>query len=288
MGIIGSILHAIAPKALPNYAQAFDGDDLFARFAIDRPLRRAHLMAQVLHETGGASLLRESLTFTTAERLLQIFGVGRHSAAITPEEAPGLLRNPESLAERVYGLGNPPKAKELGNLKPGDAYRYRGAGALQTTGGANYRRMSELTGVDFYGSPDLMVDPAHLLLPALHLWQRGNLNAAADADDILTITKTINGGTIGLADRKGWFERVLPLAGGAAPSLDDDSVLWLQKALNALGADPRLAEDGTAGPATGRAVRIFQSGAGLAADGVAGPRTRAALRERLAAAAITL
>ena len=56
----------------------------------------------------------------------------------------GLLGNPEALAERVYGLGNPGKAKELGNTIAGDGYRYRGGGVLQTTGGANYRRMATL------------------------------------------------------------------------------------------------------------------------------------------------
>jgi len=77
----------------------------------------------------------------SAERLMQIFGVGRHSAAVTPAEAERLAHDERAIAERVYGLGNPRKALELGNKEQGDGFRYRGCGLMQTTGRFNFRLM---------------------------------------------------------------------------------------------------------------------------------------------------
>lgn len=76
--------------------------------------------------------------------MVEIFGVGRHFAAVTASEAARLAGHPEAIAERVYGLGNPRKARELGNTEPGDGFRYRGDGVLQTTGRGNHRRMGQL------------------------------------------------------------------------------------------------------------------------------------------------
>jgi putative chitinase len=73
--------------------------------------------------------------------------------------------------------------------------------------------MSQACGVDFEGNPDLVVRPEHALKPALQEWTDGNLNAAADANDIRRITKAINGGLIGFDQRRALFERVLPMLG---------------------------------------------------------------------------
>jgi putative chitinase len=219
MPAVVDIFRAVAPNARDNYVEAFaDGDALLRQFGIDAPLRVAHFLAQVLHETGGGRVLFESLNYSTPERLLKIFGVGHHSAAVRPEEVAGLLHNEEALAERVYGLGNPSKARELGNTRPGDGFRYRGGGVLQTTGGANYKRMGDKAGVDFFGDPLLIVAAEHALKPALQEWAEGNLNEAADRNDIRRITKVINGGFNGLDERQAWFDKVRPLASGVAPS----------------------------------------------------------------------
>ena len=284
------IFASVAPGAKSNYADAFaNGQALLDQFEIDTALRISHFLAQVLHETGGGRVLFESLTYTTPARILEIFGVGHHSAAVRPEELPGLVNNPQALAERVYGLGNPRKALELGNSNAGDGYRYRGGGVLQTTGGANYKKMGHLSDVDFYGDPDLIVAAEHTLKPALHEWAQGNLNTAADKNDIRTITKVINGGYIGLAERQSWFEKVWAVASGGGSLEDaiqaadpDTSVQWLQQALNDLGAQPRITVDGRYGPQTTAAVKWFQALAGVPVDGVAGDVTRAALKLKLA------
>ncbi len=269
---IAAALLKVAPSIKPNYLQAFQqGGDLFAQFGITTPLRITHFLAQMMHETGGGRVLHESLYYTTADRLLAIFGVGNHSAAIRPDEVDDLLRNERGLAERVYGLGNPPKAKELGNSRPGDGYLFRGSGLLQTTGGSNFQRMSAKAGVDFYNHPDLIVAPEHALKPALHEWDEGNLNAAADANDIRAITRRINGGFNGLDDRRAWFDKIWPLVnGGAALPVADDRVRAIQRIV---GADV----DGNYGPVTKAAVAMWQYTHGLVADGAVGPETARAM-----------
>lgn len=121
MGQAYDCVIAVAPDAGENYRAAFrDGDELLARFGITTRLRLAHFLAQVLHESGDGKVLFETLSYSSPGRLMEIFGIGRHSAAIGQDEVAGLLRNPQALAERVYGLGNPAKTRELGNTRTGD------------------------------------------------------------------------------------------------------------------------------------------------------------------------
>ncbi len=204
-------LTRVAPTARETYRKAIrDGGPLFEQHGITTPQRMAHFMAQALTETGGFTLLRESMSYSVP-RMLEIFGVGNHSAKVTAAEAPGLKNNERALSERVYGLGNPRKARELGNTEPGDGFRYRGNGVLQTTGRDAHRRMGEKCGLDFEGNPDLVTLSEHALKPALQEWSDGNLNRFADMNDIRTITKTINGGLNGFSDRKAFFAKILPL-----------------------------------------------------------------------------
>lgn len=202
------IAHKLCTHAKVSYIAALEaGDQLFKIHEVTTPLRLSHFLAQIFHESGGLTLEYESGNYS-AERLLQIFGVGHHSAAVTPEEAVKLARNGPAIFERVYGLGNPKKAKELGNTQPGDGWRYRGTGLMQTTGRANFRRMGQKCGVDFETHPEFVLYPQHALKPALAEWSEGRLNEAADRNDILAITKKINGGTNGLEDRKAWFAKI--------------------------------------------------------------------------------
>ncbi len=277
----------IAPRARDNYLEAIRQGALFEQHGVTTPLRMAHFLAQALHETGGFTILRESMSYSAA-RLVEIFGVNRHSAAVTESEAARLVGDPEAIAERVYGLGNPRKARELGNTQPGDGFLYRGNGVLQTTGRGNHRRMGLACGVDLEGNPELATAPEHALKPALSEWTENNLNAFADKNDIRTITLRINGGVTGLAEREEWFNKAwLLLKSDSQPaevweaSDEDDNVKRLQEALNDLGADPKLVVDGRYGPATRRAVKEFQAAAGIVADGIAGPVTEAAIRLKL-------
>ncbi|HLM55882.1 MAG TPA: hypothetical protein VK422_07095 [Pyrinomonadaceae bacterium] len=206
-----TVLRRVAPRAHANYMEAFrEGALLFEEHGITTPQRMAHFLAQVMQETGRLRVLRENMSYS-AERMLVIFGVGRHSARVTPAEAARLAHHPEALAERVYGLGNPGKAHELGNTEPGDGFRYRGNGILQTTGRAAHRTAGAAVGLDFEGRTELVTAPEHALKPALHEWTAGNLNRFADRDDLRTITRRINGGLNGLEERQAFFRQLRPL-----------------------------------------------------------------------------
>lgn len=216
------IVRRVCPRARQNYIAAFEnGDHLFRKHGVTTPLRMAHFLAQVLHETGGLTIERENMNYT-ARRIGEIFGVGRHSAKVTASEAAQFAGDQKGIAERVYGLGNPRKAKELGNTQPGDGYRYRGNGIMQTTGRGNHRRMGIKCGVDFEAHPEWVVSDEHALKPALAEWTEGRLNAKADANDISAITKRINGGFNGFEDRKDWFRKVRPLCTGLELNGRDD------------------------------------------------------------------
>lgn len=92
--------------------------------------------------------------------------------------------------------------KDLGNTQAGDGKRFKGRGPIQLTGRANYRNYGQKLGVDFENNPEIVAIPSIGLLVACEFWSTNSLNALADKDDALTITRRINGGTNGLADRK--------------------------------------------------------------------------------------
>lgn len=92
--------------------------------------------------------------------------------------------------------------RDLGNIRAGDGARYRGRGIFQLTGRANYRRFSPLLGIDLEASPERAREPAISLGIAFAYWRERVINAAADADDIARVTRLINGGRNGLAERR--------------------------------------------------------------------------------------
>jgi putative chitinase len=185
----------LAPHCLVGFKQAFaSADTVLTPYGINDSARRlAHFMAQVLHETGGLTIQSENLNYS-AERLM----------AVWPKRFPNLdaatpyARNPEKLANLVYG-------GRMGNIDPGDGYKYIGRGLLQITGRASYKKFGDLLGIDLAGTPALAVDPQWALKVACEVWKWLGCNAKADADDIVAVTKAINGGLTGLADRQAWL-----------------------------------------------------------------------------------
>lgn len=167
-----------------------EASSLFDRYQINTPRRMQHLLATIVGETN-LSILWESGAYS-ASRIVQVFGVGHHSAAVTAAEAQRLAFNGPDLFERVYGLGNPRKAKELGNTQPGDGWRFRGLGPLQITGGYSHKRYAAQVGC----AVEALSEPLNCLHAALCEWSEKNCNTYADQDDAVSIRKLINGGSL--------------------------------------------------------------------------------------------
>lgn len=184
------LIRQLAPRAHLVYREAFAN-------AVDlpsTPLRLAHFLAQCCHETGGLTILRESLNYTTAERIQAVWP----SRFPTWSAARPYVGEPERLANRVY-------AGRMGNTEPGDGWRFIGRGLLQITGRDAYQRIGEQLGIDLVGQPELACLETHALPVALAVWKWKHCDAPADVDDVRLVTKAINGGQIGLRDREAWL-----------------------------------------------------------------------------------
>ncbi len=183
---------------------------------------------------------------------------------------------------------------DLGNNRPGDGVRYKGRGLLQLTGRANYRTFGTRLGVDLEGNPELAAEPVLSLAVACEFWKKKKLHAFCDADDIVELTRRINGGANGLADRRVLTAKaktaVARIEGfvltGEAPPAHDRPVLHRGSKGDAVGALQRLlhkrgfmvAIDNDFGAGTEVAVAAFQKRRGLKpVDGIVGRDTWAAL-----------
>src|SRR5436309_707971 len=193
-------LDSLAPQAKPFYRDAFlNGANVLAHYGInDTPLRLAHFMAQVLHESGALTITEESLFYTHAERIRDVWPTRFHSVA----DAEPYTRNPEKLANFVYG-----NRADIGNNQAGDGFRFIGRGLIQITGRDSYTRFGKKLGADLIADPKLAFSQQWCLPLAAEEWTEKGCNALADADNVKGVTKKINGGTIGLAERTAWLAK---------------------------------------------------------------------------------
>lgn len=163
-------------------------------FGVNTPLRLAHFLAQCGHESGGFRLTQENLNYS-AKGLMGIFKKYFPTQAL----ADAYARKPEKIANRVYGnrMGNGPETS-------GEGFKFRGRGYIQLTGKQNYAAFDAAVPDDILANPDL-VSTKHALASAAWFWKKNGLNLIADtgsSTEVVTkITKRVNGGTIGLADR---------------------------------------------------------------------------------------
>jgi putative chitinase len=166
-------------------------NETFERFNISTPRQQAAFLGQCGHECGNFKIFEENLNYR-AETLMKLWP----KRFPTLEFAKQYERNPRKIANSVYSnrMGNRDEAS-------GDGWRFRGSGALQLTGHANFFHASKALGVDFVADPELVRTPKYALLTAGWFWSTHNCNALAEAGDWVALTKKINGGTIGLDDR---------------------------------------------------------------------------------------
>lgn len=174
--------------------------DVVQKMGINTPLRLAHFLAQCAHESGGFKLVQENLNYSV-KGLLLIFKKYFPTEAL----AAAYARQPEKIANRVYGtrIGNGPESS-------GDGYRYRGRGYIQLTGKSNYVAFDASVPDNVIDNPDL-VATKYPLLSAAWFWRKNNLNTLADKGStdahVTAVTKRVNGGTHGLADRLKYFKK---------------------------------------------------------------------------------
>ena len=258
------------------------------KYGINTERRAAHFISQCAHESNNFRSLEENLNYS--EKALnavfgRYFGTGG-----TKRNAAEYARNPEKIANYVY-MDEFRKYK-MGNVNAGDGWLFRGRGLKQLTGRENYTRFAKTVDMTAEQAATYVATPKGAVESACWFWDANKLNTIADTDDVTRMTKKINGGNIGLADRQSRYKKAMQVFGNpvsVADAHDDDDndmdvsdigtlrkgsrgdgVKMMQEALG-------IGADGAFGPGTERALKAWQTANGLTADGIAGPMTLAKL-----------
>jgi putative chitinase len=255
-------------KALPKYD-------------ITTPQRIAGFVSQCAHESADFTAMSENLNYSqqSLERVFpRYFGPGKRNAA-------EYARNPEKIANYVYM--DEFRTSKLGNTQPGDGWRFRGRGLKQLTGRDNYTRFAKDYGMTAEQAAEWVATKEGALASALWFWKTKNLNAVADTGNVAQMTKIINGGNIGLADRQSRYRTAMIALTGGIPLDAANSPVEPQAASAAtlrrgsngdavkrMQAKLGVTADGDFGPGTEAALKKWQSANGLTPDGVAGPKTQ--------------
>jgi putative chitinase len=180
---------------------------LLPDYEINTPKRVAAFVAQCAHESGGFMVLKENLNYRW-QSLRKIFPKYFPDDAIAQKYA-SMPNKQEAIANRVYGsrMGNGPE-------ESGDGWRYCGRGLIQLTGRQNYTWFAASLGITAEEATEYLGTFEGAAQSACWFWETNKLNQWADAGDIVTLTKRINGGTIGLEDRIKHYEHALHVLGG--------------------------------------------------------------------------
>jgi len=260
--------------------------ELLPKYGITTERRVAHFLSQCAHESGGFKRLEENLNYS-AKALRAVFG--RYFGPAPKRDADEYHRKPEMIANYVY-MDEFRKYK-MGNVQEGDGWRFRGRGLKQLTGRHNYTAFGKSIGMSAEEAAEYVATPAGAIESACWFWDTNNLNDIADGDNVVRMTKKINGGNIGLEDRQRRYKHALQVLGMSAEDLgeDDDSVEDIIDDIGVLRKGSRgdgvkimqealgIGADGIFGPGTERALKEWQAANGLVADGIAGPATFAKL-----------
>ena len=175
----------------------------FIKYNISTIQRQAAFIGQCAHESANFTKLEEGLNYS-ASRLMAVWPSRFPSLDVANQYA----NNPQKLANKVYGgrMGN-------GNEESGEGYAYRGRGLIQMTGKEAYANCGSGLGMDLLSNPDMLFEPEYACLSAGWFWNKKGLNDLADTGDYETMTKRINGGTLGLDDRKAKIAKAREILG---------------------------------------------------------------------------
>jgi putative chitinase len=171
-------------------------------YDINTPRRVAAFLAQCAHESGNFTAIQENLNYK-AESLCRVW-----PRYFNPSNANEYAHHPEKIANRAYGgrMGNGPE-------ESGDGWRFCGRGLIQLTGRSNYQAFADSIETDIGDLPAYLATFEGCVQSACWFWEANNLNQCADKGDILTMTKKINGGTLGLDDRTKHYNHALQVLG---------------------------------------------------------------------------
>jgi len=178
--------------------------ETFEKYDISTFKRQACFLGQVMHESGSFKFTKENLNYS-AKALMATWP----SRFPDLEIASQFERQPEKIANKVY-------SGRMGNTEDGDGAKYIGRGLIQVTGKENYTHCGEALGLDLVANPQLLEEPRYAALSAGWFWNKKGLNALADEgtkDSFEVMTKRINGGLLGLDDRKSKMIEVLKALG---------------------------------------------------------------------------
>ena len=244
--------------------------EILPLWSVDTIERVAGFVAQCGHESGGFRVLSENLNYS-AKALNSIFPKYFRRAG---RDANEYHRQPEKIANVIYA-----NRMDNGDTASGDGWRFRGGGILQLTGRYNYTQFGKAGEKSPEEAVEYVRTKAGALDSACWFWDTNNINKYCDNMDILGMTKRINGGTIGLDDRKKHYLHAIYVLGGdyEEPEID------LNQTIRKGSRGPLVAEvqekldinpaDGIFGPGTEKIVKHWQSSNGLVADGIVGPKT---------------
>ena len=195
---LGKALYLTDANTLTNWYNALL--DSMPEDMIENPNRIAGFLAQTSHESGKYKFLTENLNYSD-KGLLKTFPKYFNESNVME-----YARKPEAIANRVYAnrMGN-------GDEASGDGWRYCGRGLIQLTGKNNYQAFANSEQMNIEEVPDYLITYVGAVRSALWFWNKNNLNDTADAGDLLMMTKKINGGTHGLAERTSEYTRILEI-----------------------------------------------------------------------------
>lgn len=196
---IAKLRRALFPRAPAVCLEALVSaeDEMAEAGILSTRTRAAMFLAQVTHESGGLTFVRENLNYTTPEQLMKTWPTRFR----TREAALPYVRAPATLAGKVYD-----GRADLGNTRPGDGWLCRGAGWLQVTGRAGFEAVGEIIGIDLFKESWRLTEPETSMAIALGVWRWKGCNALCDGPKPLeAVTRKINGGLNGLLDRRAAF-----------------------------------------------------------------------------------
>ncbi len=244
--------------------------EILPLWGVDTIERVAGFIAQCGHESGGFRVLSENLNYS-AKALNTIFPKYFRRAG---RDANEYHRQPEKIANVIYA-----NRMDNGDASSGDGWTFRGGGILQLTGRYNYTQFGKAVEKTAEEAVEYVRTKKGALDSACWFWDENNINDYCDRQDIVGMTKRINGGTIGLEDRKKHYIHALDVLGGdyEEPEIDYKQTIkqgsrgpLVVEVQEKLDIDPA---DGIFGPGTARIVKEWQLKNGLTADGIVGPKT---------------